>query len=193
MRQVNRINEYANKIISEINRLLQEKKPVFAAIDGRCGAGKTTLASILQEHIFCNVIHMDDFFLTPDMRTEERMKIPGGNVDYERVLSEVIEPLKTGKTFSYRPYQCGVQSFGEPIKVVPAAVTVFEGSYSCHPALWDFYDLHIFLDVDGDTQIKRIALRNGEKSAEIFKKRWIPLEESYFGEYQIKSRCELKF
>ena len=51
MRQVNRINEYANKIISEINRLLQEKKPVFAAIDGRCGAGKTTLGEKLSTRL----------------------------------------------------------------------------------------------------------------------------------------------
>lgn len=38
------------------------KEPLLIAIDGRCTAGKTTLASIVKEKINCNVIHMDHFF-----------------------------------------------------------------------------------------------------------------------------------
>ena len=35
------------------------------AIDGRCAAGKTTLAARLAKELGGDVIHMDDFFLPP--------------------------------------------------------------------------------------------------------------------------------
>ena len=42
------------------------------AIDGRCAAGKTTLAARLAKELGGDVIHMDDFFLPLELRTEER-------------------------------------------------------------------------------------------------------------------------
>ena len=79
---------------SEIMRYIKEcdKASMLIAIDGRCAAGKTTLAALLKKEINCNIIHMDDFFLRREQRTLERMQEPGGNVDYERVLREVMVP-----------------------------------------------------------------------------------------------------
>ena len=46
---------------------------------------------------------MDDFFLRPEQRTEERLKEVGGNVDRERFLEEVARPLTNKKkSFGYR-------------------------------------------------------------------------------------------
>ena len=53
------------------------KAPLLAAIDGRCGAGKTTLAAQLQRRFGWSVLHMDHFFLRPEQRTEERLRMPG--------------------------------------------------------------------------------------------------------------------
>ena len=77
-------------------RLLEGKPvcPFLVAIDGRCTAGKTTLAGLLQGKRSCNVVHMDDFYLPFAKRTPERMAQPGGNMDFERLLSEVLLPLK---------------------------------------------------------------------------------------------------
>ena len=75
--------------------------------------------------------------------------------------------------------------------VTPNYINIAEGSYSCHHALWDSYDLRIFLDVDPDKQLRRIKERNGERQLEIFAQRWIPLEEKYFSELNIKQRCDL--
>ncbi|MCD8106981.1 MAG: AAA family ATPase [Oscillospiraceae bacterium] len=169
------------------------RKPLLIAIDGRCCSGKTTLAAKLREKLDCTVIHMDDFFLRPEQRTPERYLEPGGNIDYERFLSEVMKPLKAGKPFSYRPYDCKLQTLKEPVPVEPCEVAVIEGSYSCHPEFWDFYDLRIFLDIEKDEQLKRIARRNGEQAVEVFKEKWIPLEELYIKTYNIKERCDLHF
>lgn len=68
----------------------------------------------------------------------------------------MLLPLKQGLPFSYRPYDCRTQKFREPVWVEPDTVAVVEGSYSCHPELWDFYDLHIFLTVSPEEQRLRI-------------------------------------
>ena len=174
-----------------IKSLQGKKTPLLVAIDGRCAAGKTLLASELQNRLGCNVFHMDDFFLPPALRTSQRLAEPGGNVDYERFYKEVIIPVTTGREFSYRPYYCKIQRQTEPVHVTPNYINIAEGSYSCHPALWDSYDLRIFLDVDPDKQLRRIKERNGERQLEIFAQRWIPLEEKYFSELNIKQRCDL--
>ena len=92
------MNSVVSLVLREISK--QNKSSVIIAVDGRCAAGKTYLASRIKEAINCNVIHMDHFFLRPKQRTSERLKEPGGNVDYERFTEEVMKPLKEGKAFS---------------------------------------------------------------------------------------------
>lgn len=183
-----------HKVIAErISHILNNRESIIVAIDGRCASGKTTLAKKLQKELFCNVIQMDDFFLRPEQRTQERLSKSGENVDHERFLCEVLQPLSEGKTFFYRPYICKTGTFGKPTEITPNRVNIIEGSYSCHPDLWAFYDLHIFLDVPKDIQLDRILKRNGKDALEVFKNKWIPLEEKYFEEFDLKNRCELSF
>lgn len=171
----------------------KHEKPLTVAIDGRCAAGKTTLAEHLRELIGCNVIHADSFFLRPEQRTAERLNEPGGNIDYERLLAEVIEPLQCKKAFSYRSFSCKTQRLVEKVHVEPKEVTIVEGSYSCHPLLWKYYGLRVFLTVDLEEQLKRIERRNGANALTVFRERWIPLEEKYFTVLQIAERCDCIF
>jgi uridine kinase len=182
------------KIIeSKIKLLLQEKRSILIAIDGRCAAGKTTLAARLQEQCECNVIHMDHFFLRPEQRTAERMNTPGGNVDHERFLKEVLLPLSRREPFSYRAYDCKIQELTEAIQIDLKPVNIIEGSYSCHPSLYKYYDLTVFLTIDEEEQMCRIQCRNGPKAATQFREKWIPLEEDYFSAYPIAEYCDLQF
>ena len=165
--------------------------PVLVAIDGRCGAGKTTLARRLQTELGCRVFHMDDFFLRPEQRTAERLARPGENVDHERFLAEVLSPARQGLPVTFRPYLCQQQALGETVHAAPAPLTVVEGAYACHPALWDCYDLRAFLTVDPDEQLRRIESRSGLEKAAMFRTRWIPLEEQYFAAFSISQRCDI--
>ena len=83
--------------VDAIRQLLEEKKgsdePLLAAIDGRCGSGKTTLGEYLKQIFDCNLFRMDDFFLRMEQRTPERLREVGGNVDYERFEETVLRPL----------------------------------------------------------------------------------------------------
>lgn len=179
-------------VIKKIKTLQREKGQVFVAIDGRCGAGKTTLAQMIENRIGGNVFHMDDFFLQPWQRTSERLNEPGGNVDRERFLAEVLLPLKTNQPFSFRPYNCSTQTFDEEIFIHPKTINIIEGSYSCHPKLMDYYDLHVFLDVKKEKQLSRIIKRVGEIRKKDFEEKWIPLEEIYFQTYNIAEKCEIQ-
>lgn len=167
--------------------------PLLIALDGRCAAGKTTLALQVQAATGCNVLHMDDFFLRPRQRTPERLAQSGGNVDWERFQAEVLLPLKRGGPFSFRPYDCHTQALKGPLLVKPKPVTLVEGSYSCHPRLWDFYDLHIFLTVDPREQLRRIRRRNGAEALAVFQTKWIPMEERYFQDFDLQNRCDAVF
>ncbi len=162
---------------------------LLVAVDGRCASGKTTLAAALSAELGCTVLHMDDFFLPPALRTPERLAAPGGNVDYERFAREVLAPLTEGRPFSYRRFDCKTQALCLPVSVTPSPVTVVEGSYACHPALRDAYGLRLFLTVDPITQLDRIRARNGEAAATVFRDRWIPLEEAYFAACGVENIC----
>lgn len=170
--------------------LYAERGRVLLALDGRCASGKTTSAQRLLEMLgerklqngsdyHAAVLHMDDFFLRPEQRTEERRRIPGENVDHERFLPEVLLPLSQGIPFSFRPYDCHTQSLREAVAVPQADIAIIEGAYSCHRDLRGYYDVRVFVDVDPELQRRRILRRNGEAGWQRFAELWIPLEEQY--------------
>ena len=187
-----------NNDVSRIAERIQELEKassagrLILAVDGRCAAGKTTLAARLQEQFGCTVFHMDDFFLRPEQRTEARYRQPGGNVDYERFREEVLLPLYRGAdSVTYRPFDCKSQTLQAPVQLRSGRVNLVEGAYSCHPELTEFYDLRIFLDITGEEQMERIKKRNGENAATVFAAKWIPLEELYFKTFDIRNSCDM--
>lgn len=178
---------------SEIKKLLTTNNQVIIAIDGMSGSGKTTFADKIAERFPATVIHTDDFFLRPEQRCEERLNTPGGNSDTERLLEEIILPIYNDSDFIYKPFNCHRMDFDEARVIKPERLVIIEGSYSCHPELFDFYDLHIFLSTDTVTQINRILKRSGYEKAKVFISKWIPLENEYFEAFGIKDKCELYF
>ena len=172
----------------QFDTLLEEKNFVIVAIDGKCTSGKTTLASKLAELYDCNVFHMDDFFLRPEQRTPERFAEVGGNVDYERFHEEVLLPLKSGKAFSYRPFDCSTFTLAAPVTVVPKKLNVIEGTYSHHPYFGNPYDLKILLTVDEEIQRQRILERPAFLHKRFFEE-WIPMENRYFDGFAIPSEA----
>ena len=79
---------------------------VKLAIDGTSASGKSTLAEALEKLYDCSVIHMDDFFLQKEQRSLERLSEPGGNIDRERFLDEILIPLSRGEQVNYRRFNC---------------------------------------------------------------------------------------
>lgn len=163
------------------------------AIDGRAASGKSTLAKMLAEVIGASVVHMDDFFLPPSLRTKERLEKAGGNVHYERFKEQVLPKLRQKDGFEYGVFDCSVMEMGGNRKIDAASVIIVEGSYSAHPAFGEYYDVLVFASVDEEEQKRRILSRNGEKLLEMFISRWIPMEEKYFKEFLVEKKAHVHF
>lgn len=162
------------------------------AIDGRAASGKTTRSALLSAVLEAPVIHMDDFFLPPALRTAERLAQPGGNVDHERFAQEVVPGLLSGEAFAYRIFDCSEMDFAGLREIPAAPVRIVEGSYAHHPALGDYAGLRIFTSVEEPEQLTRILRRNGERMLEMFRTHWIPMEETYFAHFSIRERADLR-
>lgn len=163
----------------------------IVAVDGRCASGKSTLAELLAMVTGAGVVHMDDFFLPSELRTEARLKEPGGNVHYERFRTEVLPALNCSEDFSYRRFDCSRMELGEERKVTGKGILVVEGAYSCHPKLGNYMTLRVFSDVESKEQLRRIGVRDGEEALEAFKQRWIPMEENYFTAFGIREQADI--
>ncbi len=179
------------KILSDtINELISQEDQIIIAIEGGCTSGKTTLASKLSEIYDANVIHMDDFFLPFEMRTEERMKEIGGNIDYDRFNAEVAEKIIKNETFSYSVFDCSSGKINKTVTIEPKRLNIVEGVYSMHPLFDKIYTLKVFLMINKDEQITRLKARNPEKFQR-FINEWIPKENEYFSHFRIKEKCDL--
>lgn len=167
-------------------------RPLIIALDGRSASGKSTLAALLGRVLPAGVIHMDDFFLPAELRTEERFAMPGGNVHFERIFRDVLPGLKARGAFSYRCFDCSAMAPGAEREIPAGDFRVVEGAYSLHPVFGGFADVKVFLDIDPELQRRRVTERNGEAMAAIYAARWIPLEERYFDYYGIREKADLR-
>ena len=179
-------------LFAELDRQLAGELPVRLAVEGGSASGKTTLGQILAERYGCTVFHMDDFFLRPEQRTASRFAEPGGNVDRERFLSEVLLPLRRGEAVFYRRFDCSTITLQNAVEIVPGKLAVTEGAYSMHPELAPYYDLSVFLDISPELQRERISRRNTPEKAKRFFAEWIPMEQAYFAAFDIPARCTLR-
>lgn len=182
-------------ILRALSPKLEKQAPgrcLIIALDGRAAAGKSTLAEALSRVLDCGVVHMDDFFLPAELRSPKRLAEAGGNVHYERFLSDVMPFLGKKEAFSYQAFDCETMAYGE-IKTVRASdVRIVEGAYSLHPKFGDYAALKVFIDIAPENQYARILSRNGEAMARRFSESWIPMEEKYIRCFRPDARADLR-
>ena len=180
-------------VLEKASQLSAPGQPCVIAIDGRAASGKSTMAYQLSKILDAAVIEMDDFFLPPELRTPERYAQPGGNVHYERFQEEVLPFISAPECFSYRIFDCGKMDYNGKCQVGNGRFRIVEGSYSCHPLFGRYASLTVFMDVEPGEQMRRISLRNGEAMAEMFRKKWIPLEEKYIENCAVAENADIRF
>jgi len=178
-------------LIAAAEQAVREHGRAVIAIDGRCASGKTTAADLLSRALCAPVVHMDDFFLPPALRSPERYAAPGGNVHHERFAQEVLPHLLAGEAFTYRRFDCSVMDFGEAIEIPSASITIVEGAYSLHPAFGNYARLPVFSHIEPALQLERIFARDGDY-VKVFREKWIPLEEKYLSACAVEERCAFR-
>ncbi len=174
-----------------LEALSRMDRPSVAAVDGRCGSGKTSFAELAGAVLGgCEVVHMDDFYLPPDRRKGDWLETPGGNMDLTRFRDEVLLPLRQGKAAIYRPFNCQTGQLGEPVELAGGGLILVEGSYSLHPLLAEHYDEKIFLTCSHEAQTARLQNREGA-GFHAFEERWIPMEERYLAQCGVERSASL--
>ncbi|MCF7930719.1 MAG: hypothetical protein K9L02_04315 [Acholeplasmataceae bacterium] len=174
-----------------IETVLKNQETLIITIDGHSTSGKSTLADLIEEKYDAQIIHMDDFFRSKAQG--ESSIVYGSNIDFDRLKSEVIEPLAQRKNIIYRPFDCKTQTIMPSIIKACKKVTVIEGAYASHPYLTHHIDIKVFLKSRYLQQLRRIIKRNGFKGLKMFVKKWIPYERAYFKHYNIEEQSHFIF
>ncbi|MFI3327144.1 MAG: uridine kinase [Clostridia bacterium] len=180
------------ELINEIAILLKNNPNCVIGIDGRCGAGKSTFSNFLSGKFGFQIVHMDDFFLPLKLRTPERFNEIAGNIHKERFIKQVVENLERGKSFSYTKFDCQKLQFTKNIEITAKKPLIIEGAYCMLEEFEHLYDMKIFVNIDNETQKIRIIERNGEEAYHNFEKMWIPKEERYIKEKNIRQKCDFE-
>jgi len=149
------------------------------AIDGRGGSGKSTLARQLVEGWpKAVVIEMDDFY-RPIAERARRPAVHDANLDRERLVRGVLEPLKSGRAARYRRYDWDEDRLAEWHQVPADAVVFVEGVYSTSQQLRGYFDYAIWVECPYDLRLQRGIERDGAPGRAVWVEEWMPAEQRY--------------
>jgi len=145
-----------------------EDRPLFIAIAGGSGSGKTTIAQSVVEIVgqdLVTLIQQDAYYRDQNhLSFEERVSINYDHPDSleNQLLVRHLEELHAG-----RPVQRPVYDFGthtrteERVLVHPESVVIVEGILVlAEPALRPQFDLRIYIDTDADMRLIRRMQRD---------------------------------
>ncbi|WP_030380820.1 MULTISPECIES: uridine kinase family protein [unclassified Streptomyces] len=141
----------------------------LVAIDGHAGSGKSTCAGRLAGALGgAPVLRLDD------VATHEEL------FDWtERLLREVVAPLRRGQTAHYRPYDWRARRFGPARALPPAPVVLVEGVGAGRRALRPHLARLLWMEVPAEEAWRAGRERDGEEQRE-FWDGWVRAERRHF-------------
>jgi para-aminobenzoate synthetase len=130
--------------------------PVIIAIDGRSGAGKTTLAvelaARLRTHHRVSLFHLEDIY-------------PGWNglaAGIERYVSTVLAPLSRGEAATWVSWDWNKHYDGEPRVTLPAEIVIVEGVGAAAVEARPLLSAVIWAEAPDEVRRTRALDRDGE-------------------------------
>lgn len=167
-------------LYAEMLKRKHSKKTMLIGIDGRGGAGKSTLADAIKKVDKANVsiVHMDDFYKTTLQRKKSCNSI-GGLWDCNRVKEQVLVPLYNNTPTKYQIYDWELDSLTEWRDIPTGGVVIIEGCYSLCMELRCFFDFKIWVETPYSLRIFRGIQRDGEEKRSLWENVWMPAEEHY--------------
>jgi len=176
----------ADEVIRRITALAQSTTPLVVAIDGRSGTGKSTLAACIARVVGATVVDQDDFYSGGSLEDWRALTVSGKVdrvIDWRRVRTQVLEPLRAGKMASWHPFDWESMAglAAQTISVSPSPIVILDGAYSSRRELADLVDLSILVVLPEDERRKRLLIREGEVYVDAWQSVWDDAEALYFG------------
>lgn len=175
------------RVLSTIAALLRDvDRPVLVALDGRSGAGKSSIAATIAQRLEGVAITADDFWVggsNDEWDTRSPREKSNLAIDWRRLRAEVLEPLFAGQVAAWHPFdwKSGHGLSPDVIHSEPRRLIVLDGAYSTRPELQDIIDLSILVEVPDDTDRReRLLSREGEEYMRDWHVRWGVAEDYYF-------------
>jgi uridine kinase len=150
------------------------------AIDGRSGAGKTSLAAELSGRLNAPVVSLEDLY--------------GGWDGLERgidlLVSAVLEPLAAGQAARVPRYDWVAGEWAEPTVIEPPDILIVEGAGAGARRAAAFESVLVWLEVPAPTRKKRALDRDGATFAPYWD-RWGAQEDAMLDREHTPDRADI--
>ena len=154
------------------------------AIDGRAGAGKTTLANELALALSLrwevDVIHLDEIYAGWELALTQTLTDS---------LSYIVNSIAAGKTAMVPLYNWRFAEFDSPRAIKPCDLIIFEGVGSGQRVVREMATTTIWIDIDPKVGLKRVLDRDGVAIEEQMR-RWQVREEAHFLSEQTRENAD---
>ena len=144
------------------------------AIDGRAGAGKTTLAARFFDELSVDkrvdVIHMDDLYNGWENALDERLT---------KTLESIVNAHQKKEGFEIDIFNWQSMSFDSKRQINPVDILILEGVGAGQKVVRDAGATLYWLDIDADDGIARVLKRDGNQIASQMKQ-WQIAQEIHF-------------
>ncbi|MDQ0730503.1 aminodeoxychorismate synthase component I [Arthrobacter sp. B1I2] len=159
--------------------------PVIIAIDGRSGAGKTTLAvelaARLRTHHKVSLFHLEDIYPGWD----------GLAAGVERYVSTVLTPLSRGEAAAWTSWDWERHYDGAARVTLPAEIVIVEGVGAAAEAARRMLDAVVWAESPDDVRRTRALDRDGA-TYEPYWDRWAAQEEEWLGSDDVPGHADLR-
>ncbi len=198
-----KLEEARDVVVSRVRRLsANRRRPLLVAIDGRSGAGKSVLGSMVAEALGAALVQSDDFYasdLSDDAwdvlsPRERAAKV----IDWQRLRAEALEPLLRGEAAEWHAFDFvlvrpdGTYPLSRELtRCSQAAVIVLEGAYSSGPQIADLVDLPVLVDAPVSVCHERLSGREEKEFLRSWHARWDAAEEYYFSQVRPRTSFDL--
>lgn len=162
-------------------------------IDGLGGSGKSTLANrFLEYDSSIPIIHMDDFYLPSKDRIDIQVedKDVGVDFDWQRIIEEVLRPIKLNKSIKFQKYDWINDKLNEWEEISSNKIIVLEGVYSTRKEFLPYLDCKIWVDCNKEERLRRAIERDGEVMKDMWVNNWMVQEDKYVREHKSFERAD---
>jgi len=173
---------HSGPLVEAITEALARKaaRPFLVAIDGRGGAGKSSLAAAMARELpRASVVHTDGFAF--------------GWGDRARFREQILDPLLERRPARYQRFDWPTLRLADRHEVTSDVdVLILEGVSVARSELGDPWDVTVWVEAPRDTRLHRGLERDGDAALPLWEK-WMAEEDSWVASERPATRCDFIF